>query len=188
MIKHALYCSARDAGERSGTRSERLHPESVISTELLRGGRAAEQFCTGCFYCWSQPAVSFVLLLLLLLLLLLCYCWEGQLLRCPTITLLRRVVGAKTNAPHWMEVYFLNAPAAVTPDNIPVPFCAEAGEHMRRSRYDDSDIRILWVLNSWGPGSIPGTTRKKVVGLERGPLSLVSTTEELLDGKVATPV
>jgi hypothetical protein len=27
---------------------------------------------------------------------------------------------------------------------------------------------------------------KKVVGLERGPLSLVSTTEELLDRKVAT--
>jgi hypothetical protein len=34
---------------------------------------------------------------------------------------------------------------------------------------------------SGGPGSIPGTTKKKVVGLERGPLSLVSTTEELLD-------
>jgi hypothetical protein len=43
-----------------------------------------------------------------------------------------------------------------------------------------------------GPGSIPGTTRfseeekkkgKQVVGLERGPLSLVSTTEELLDKK-----
>jgi hypothetical protein len=32
-----------------------------------------------------------------------------------------------------------------------------------------------------GPGSIPGTTRRKVGGLERGPLSLVSTTEELLD-------
>jgi hypothetical protein len=28
---------------------------------------------------------------------------------------------------------------------------------------------------SGGPGSISGTTRKKVVGLERGPLSLVST-------------
>jgi hypothetical protein len=48
---------------------------------------------------------------------------------------------------------------------------------------------------SGGPGSIPGTTRfsggkkrKTVVGLERGPLSLVSTTEELLDRKVATPV
>jgi hypothetical protein len=41
-----------------------------------------------------------------------------------------------------------------------------------------------------GPGSIPGTTRIKikVVGLERGPLSLVSTTEELLDRKVAAPV
>jgi hypothetical protein len=38
------------------------------------------------------------------------------------------------------------------------------------------------------PGSIPGTTRKKVVGLERGPLSLVSTNEELLDRKVAAPV
>jgi hypothetical protein len=41
-----------------------------------------------------------------------------------------------------------------------------------------------------GPSSIPGTTRfsrkkkgKQVVGLERGPLSLVSTTEELLDKK-----
>jgi hypothetical protein len=43
----------------------------------------------------------------------------------------------------------------------------------------------LW---SGGPGSIPGTARKKVVGLERGPLSLVSATEELLDRKVAAPV
>jgi hypothetical protein len=34
------------------------------------------------------------------------------------------------------------------------------------------------------PGSIPGTTRKKkVVGLERSPLSLLSTTEELLGRK-----
>jgi hypothetical protein len=30
--------------------------------------------------------------------------------------------------------------------------------------------------------------KKNVVGLERGPLSLVSTTEELLDRKVAAPV
>jgi hypothetical protein len=37
-------------------------------------------------------------------------------------------------------------------------------------------------------GSIAGTTRKQVMGLERGPLSLVSTTEELLDRKVAAPV
>jgi hypothetical protein len=48
-------------------------------------------------------------------------------------------------------------------------------------------VRILGY-RSGGPGSIPGTTRKKVVGLERGPLSLMSTTEELLDRKVAAPV
>jgi hypothetical protein len=30
--------------------------------------------------------------------------------------------------------------------------------------------------------------KKKVVGLERGPLNLVNTTEELLDRKVAAPV
>jgi hypothetical protein len=41
---------------------------------------------------------------------------------------------------------------------------------------------------SGGPGSIPATARKKVVGLDRGPLSLVSTTEELLDRKIAAPV
>jgi hypothetical protein len=49
-------------------------------------------------------------------------------------------------------------------------------------------IRVLGY-RSGGPGSIPGTTReKKVVGLERGPHSLVSTTEELLHRKIAAPV
>jgi hypothetical protein len=44
-------------------------------------------------------------------------------------------------------------------------------------------VRVLGY-RSGGPGSIPGTTRKKkVAGLERGPLSLVSTTEELLERK-----
>jgi hypothetical protein len=38
------------------------------------------------------------------------------------------------------------------------------------------------------PGSIPEHYQKKVVSLERGALSLVSTTEELLDRKVAAPV
>jgi hypothetical protein len=32
------------------------------------------------------------------------------------------------------------------------------------------------------------TEKKNLVGLERGPLSLVITTEELLDRKVAAPV
>jgi hypothetical protein len=48
-------------------------------------------------------------------------------------------------------------------------------------------VRVLGY-RSGGPGSIPGTTKKKVMGLERVPLSLVSTTEELLDRKVAAPV
>jgi hypothetical protein len=56
-------------------------------------------------------------------------------------------------------------------------------------------VRVLGY-RSGGPGLIPGITRfseeekngKQVVGLERGPLSLVSTTEELLDRKVAAPV
>jgi hypothetical protein len=43
-------------------------------------------------------------------------------------------------------------------------------------------VRVLGY-RSGGPGSIFGATRKKVVGLERGPLSLVSTTEELLERK-----
>jgi hypothetical protein len=34
----------------------------------------------------------------------------------------------------------------------------------------------------------PALPEKKVVGLERGPLGLVSTTEDLLDREVAAPV
>jgi hypothetical protein len=57
-------------------------------------------------------------------------------------------------------------------------------------------VRVLGY-RSGGPGLIPGTTRfsekkkkkeNSIMGLERGPLSLVSTTEELLDRKVAAPV
>jgi hypothetical protein len=48
-------------------------------------------------------------------------------------------------------------------------------------------VRVLGY-RSGGPGSIPGTTIKKSSGSERGPLSLVSRTEELLDRKVAAPV
>jgi hypothetical protein len=48
-------------------------------------------------------------------------------------------------------------------------------------------VRVLGY-RSGGPGSIPALPEKKVVGLERGALSLVSTTEEVLDRKVAAPV
>jgi hypothetical protein len=66
-----------------------------------------------------------------------------------------------------------------------------------RPAHNDTDIKfdrlcglVVRVLGyrSGGPGSISGTTKKKVVFLERGPLSLVSITEELLDRKVAAPV
>jgi hypothetical protein len=43
------------------------------------------------------------------------------------------------------------------------------------------------MINHNGRGYL-APQKKKVVGLERGPLSLVSTTEELLDRKVAAPV
>jgi hypothetical protein len=38
------------------------------------------------------------------------------------------------------------------------------------------------------PNFLKNKEKKTVVGLERGTLSLVSTTEELLDRKVAAPV
>jgi hypothetical protein len=62
----------------------------------------------------------------------------------------------------------------------------EASYHLK-DRLCGLVVRVLGY-GSGGPGSIPGTTGKKVVGLERGPLTLVSTTEELLDRKVAAPV
>jgi hypothetical protein len=60
--------------------------------------------------------------------------------------------------------------------------------HCRRQQVAQKYRYIYVKLTAGGPGSIPATTRKKVVGLERSPLSLVSTPEELLDRKVAAPV
>jgi hypothetical protein len=53
---------------------------------------------------------------------------------------------------------------------------------------------VIRFFNLPNPSGIQGSrvrfpdTTKNVVGLERGPLSLVSTTEELFDRKVAAPV
>jgi hypothetical protein len=55
--------------------------------------------------------------------------------------------------------------------------------------FDKKKTNIFSVLDIYGPplwssGSIPGTTRfSEMVGLERGPLSLASTVEELLERK-----
>jgi hypothetical protein len=72
-------------------------------------------------------------------------------------------------------------------DDIRPPISSLVQEVVYRDRLCGLVVRVL-DYRSGGPGSIPGTTRKKVVSLERGPLSLVSTTEELLDRKVASPV
>jgi hypothetical protein len=64
----------------------------------------------------------------------------------------------------------------------------------RKHKYVNVSYRLCGLVvtvigyRSGGQGSIPDTARKKVVGLERCPLSIVSTTEELLDRKVAAPV
>jgi hypothetical protein len=49
-------------------------------------------------------------------------------------------------------------------------------------------VVIVLDYRSRGPGFVSGHYKTKVVGLERGPLSLVSPTEELLNRKVAAPV
>jgi hypothetical protein len=55
-------------------------------------------------------------------------------------------------------------------------------------------LAVSVLMSSWIQIRRPGfdsrhyQNKKKVVCLERSPLSLVSTTEELLDRKVAAPV
>jgi hypothetical protein len=73
------------------------------------------------------------------------------------------------------------------PGPLQIPFFCFQLFMSHRDRLCGLVVRVLGY-RSGGPGSIPGTTKKKVVGLERGPLSLVSTTEELLDRKIAAPV
>jgi hypothetical protein len=51
-----------------------------------------------------------------------------------------------------------------------------------------SSGQSFWLQIQGSRIRLTGNYKKKVVGLERGPLSLVSTTEELLDSKVAASV
>jgi hypothetical protein len=61
---------------------------------------------------------------------------------------------------------------------------------------DDNRGPLLWTGGSWVQiqrarvqfAALPNFLRSRVVGLERGPLSLVSTTEELFNRKVAVSV
>jgi hypothetical protein len=59
------------------------------------------------------------------------------------------------------------------------------------SRFGRSQSAYCVIFGTTDPETrvrFPALPEKKVVGLARGPLSLVSTTEELLDRKVAAPV
>jgi hypothetical protein len=87
----------------------------------------------------------------------------------------------------------LEAGTAVLLVSLVAGFTVQSTEFCER-RLTSSDLLcglVVRVLGyrSGGPGSIPDTTRKnKLLGLERGPLSLVSITEEVFDRKVAAPV
>jgi hypothetical protein len=59
-------------------------------------------------------------------------------------------------------------------------------ESMNKIRLSYSQDRLCGLVEA--RVRFPALSEKKVVGLERGPLSLVNTTEELLDIKVAAPV
>jgi hypothetical protein len=76
-------------------------------------------------------------------------------------------------------------------------FLQEDVSHTHLVEYQRVLMGLLWSSgqSSWLQIRRPGfdsrhyqKEKEKVVGLERGPLSLVSTTEELLDRKVAAPV
>jgi hypothetical protein len=75
--------------------------------------------------------------------------------------------------------------------------CLPSEDHAHCLTFNLNRIRFLLpippvVKSPWlqirGPGFDSRHYQKKVVGLERGPLSLVSTIEKLLDRKVAVPV
>jgi hypothetical protein len=56
------------------------------------------------------------------------------------------------------------------------------------AQYFSNGILFIYFTDPEVRVRFPALPEKKVVGLERGPLSLVSTTEELLDRKIADPV
>jgi hypothetical protein len=89
---------------------------------------------------------------------------------------------SETDGTH--EMSFSVLPDIVRNEQVYITFCKRI---FLLDRLCGLVVSILGY-RSGGPGSIPGTTKKSVVGLERGPLNLVSTTEELLDRKVAAPV
>jgi hypothetical protein len=71
--------------------------------------------------------------------------------------------------------------------NIYIPLWSQSSFVASNADQPTNKCFVVLGYRSGGPGSIPGIT-KKIVVLEQGPLSFMSTTEELLDRKVAAPV
>jgi hypothetical protein len=90
------------------------------------------------------------------------------------------------NVPRYYNIRLRNTLLVIYfyfPDVIATCFCLLSGHHQAILTQIYQDISFYY--RSWGPrfDSRALQENKKVVGLERGPLSLVSTTEELLGRK-----
>jgi hypothetical protein len=71
--------------------------------------------------------------------------------------------------------------------------CPRKGAHILKNVIDNITASVVqWseflATDLEARVRFPALVEKKVVGLERGPLSLMSTSEELLDRKEAAPV
>jgi hypothetical protein len=73
-----------------------------------------------------------------------------------------------------------------------VYLCDTREEFRARMKYNQTASEVWWseflATDPEARVRFPALTKKKVVGLERGTLSSVSTTDELFDRKVAAPV
>jgi hypothetical protein len=88
--------------------------------------------------------------------------------------------GHRLRAIHWNNI------------SLYIKYCSSNLELRRVNKTSDSLCGLV-VKSSWLHIRRPGFDSRhyqktKIVGLERVPLSLVSTTEELLDRKLAAPV
>jgi hypothetical protein len=109
---------------------------------------------------------------------------------------IRDPAGARLFSPHRSDQFFSqpillsNGHRRFFPRGVKREGCED--DHSLPS---STEVNNAWIKSSWLQIRRPGLDSRhyqkkkiKVVGLERGPLSLVSTNEELLDRKVAAPV
>jgi hypothetical protein len=81
----------------------------------------------------------------------------------------------------YIEIYIMDIYVCVCIYGPPLWLVRVLDYRSGRPGFDSRHYQIFWEKKKKKKG-------KQVLGLERGPHSLVSTTEELLDRKVAVPV